>query len=360
MSVNFLEAGAVATQDFSFWDGGINGTMAYDSTQTAMKFGPGYGETYRSGVLAPAGRRISFEYRTDTTPAALAAFGVLLSNTLNTFFSLKLTTSRTITATPQGATAVTGTTVLALNTWNRITIAFTYTNTTTFRFQVYVNGVAEVNCTAGTMTWTGTSVDGLDLQTDTNAGASVQSWFRNIYVDDVSDYSDTGSVLVKAARPNANGTTNGFTTQVGSTGSGYGTGHSPQVNERPLSVTNGWAMIGAGSAITEEYNVEGVTVGDADLTNATIMGVRGWAYAKALASETGSIIVDGTLSNIALTSTATMFTQNSATPTLHPTGSGVDIGIKTTTALTTVTLYECGIHIAYIPHASNFLMMMFP
>ncbi|WP_323162301.1 hypothetical protein, partial [Pseudomonas fluorescens] len=80
-------------------------------------------------------------------------------------------------------------------------------------------------------------------------------------VDDSSALTDPGNIWVAAKRPNANGTTNGFTTQIGSGGSGYGSGHSPQVNERALSTTNGWSMVGAGAAVTEEYNIESKSTG---------------------------------------------------------------------------------------------------
>lgn len=354
ISVVWLESGAVATRGFEFYEG-LTGTQSYDGSLLAAKFGPGVGEAYKTGVLAPAGRRVSFWFRTDTAPAASAVFCTFLSNTLNTFFSLKLTTSRTITATPQGATAVTGSTVLALNTWYQITIAFTYTNTTTFRFQVYVGSVAEVNCTAGTMSWTGASVNALDFQADTAAGGSVQNWYKNVYIDDGTTYAYPGDVRVSAKRPFANGFTNDFTTQIGIGGSGYGSGHALQVNERPLSTTNGWAMIGAGSAVTEKYNLELIAAGDDNLFSAQFLDFMGWVYAKSLAGETASIIVKGASSNISLTSTATLF-YKMAGSTVYP-GGFSDIGIVTATDLTTVSLYECGILVAYINAGASFFLM---
>src|SRR6185436_9856514 len=122
------------------------------------------------------------------------------------------------------------------------------------------------------------------------------------YVDSSASLTDTGNIWVTAKRPNANGTTNGFTTQIGSGGSGYGTGHSPQVNERVLSTTNGWSMVGAGSAVTEEYNIESAAAGDIDISSANYVDVMGWVYASSLVNETASIIVNGVSSNISLTS----------------------------------------------------------
>lgn len=148
------------------------------------------------------------------------------------------------------------------------------------------------------------------------------------------------------------GTTNGFTTQIGAGGSGYGSGHSPQVNERALSTTNGWSMVGAGSAVTEEYNIENIATGDTNLTGATIVDWLGWASMSSLVGETVQMVVGGANFAQAITSTATLYTKMKGSTT-YPVGTGTDIGITTDTSLTTVSLYECGIIVAYIPVATS-------
>jgi hypothetical protein len=46
----------------------------------------------------------------------------------------------------------------------------------------------------------------------------------------------------------------------------------------------------------------------------------------------------------------------------YPAGTGTDIGLITTTLSTTVSLYECGVVVAFIPSVApangNFLMFM--
>ncbi len=170
----------------------------------------------------------------------------------------------------------------------------------------------------------------------------------DIYIDSSNSLTDTGDVWVTAKRPNANGTTNGFSTQIGAGGSGYGTGHSPQVNERALSNTNGWSMIGAGSAVTEEYNIENKSTGDIDISSATIVDWLGWADMKSLAGETVQVILDGVNTAQAITSSETLYFKVKGSAT-YPSGTGADIGITTDTSLTTVSLYECGVVVAYIP-----------
>ncbi len=78
----------------------------------------------------------------------------------------------------------------------------------------------------------------------TTISTSGVAYFDDIYVDNGSDLSDPGNVHVTAKRPGSNGLSNGFATQIGSGGSGFGSGHAPQVNERPLSNTNGWSSVG--------------------------------------------------------------------------------------------------------------------
>ena len=48
-------------------------------------------------------------------------------------------------------------------------------------------------------------------------------------------------------------------------------------------------------------------------------------------------------------STPALFTQNSATPSVYPAGTGTDIGLITNTTAATAKLYGAGILIAFIP-----------
>ena len=74
----------------------------------------------------------------------------------------------------------------------------------------------------------------------------------------------------------------------------------------------------------------------------------GWVSIKSLAGETGNVIIDGASVAQAITSTPTLYTKIKGSST-YPAGTGTDIGFQTTTALTTVSLYECGVVVAYIP-----------
>ena len=363
-AATFMESGTDATQDFSMWDStAVSSTGVLTSDTSRPHTGPRSIKMFsgstalsniqvaKNGVLNDSGRRISGWFNTDT-PLAGNSTSRLIESTNGSAaicWQIMLTTTGKLQIVMAGSANETGTTVLSANTWYRISVAYYFTNATTYNLKVYLNGNLEITAQTGA---TITNVGGVNLiiryQPDqVNASA----WWDDIYVDDgasSSSQNDTGDIRVTAKRPFANGTTNGFTTQIGSGGSGYGSGHAPQVNEQPLNVANGWSMVGAGSAVTEEYNVEGLTVGDVNLTGAPIVDYMGWVYASSLANETGSIIVSGSNSNISLTSTKTMF-MKAAGSTTYPAGSGSDVGVITTNALTTVSLYEAGILVAFNP-----------
>jgi hypothetical protein len=368
-TVLFLEAGSDATSGLEFYSGTqiSGGTVASDSTQQedginsikcATTGGSGSYAIIITGnaILADAGRAISLWVRfPSVAPSAdLAFISSLVTGDGSTEFAVGLSTTGKLAIQACGATEVIGTTVLAANTWYRVSVSYVLTSTVSWTIKVFLNGVLEVTSTnaQGTLT----NMGGVDLclgpTFDTNIFnpfTAFSMYFDSVYVDNRTDLTDPGNIHVTAKRPFANGTTNGFTTQIGSGGSGYGSGHAPQVNERPLNQADGWSAAVVASAITEEYNIEGVSVGDANLTGATIVGVEGWIFAKSTLTETDKILVDGTQTSILVTSTAALFTQLSPNPTTYPAGTGTDIGMVTNTTAATASLYECGVLVAYIP-----------
>lgn len=368
MATTFLDAGTDQTQDTltfypnQFFGGTGSASSATDQVHTGTRSlklictdasSPCYVAT-ADGACADAGTRTSAYIRLSGLPAATdtAILGVAQAGFGSTPIAIAVTSGGKLRlyqnddATAVGAA---GATTVSAGTWFRLAWCWVITTTTNWSCKVYINGVLEFTRTNAdaTLVLTGTSQF---MPTVDHCGGGTREaltvWYDDLYVDNSSALTDPGNILVTAKRPFANGTTNGFTTQIGAGGSGYGSGHAPQVNEQPLSQTNGWAMIGAGSAVTEEYNVEGLTVGDVNLTGASIVDWMGWVFAKALTSETGNIVVGSTQTNIALTSTPTLFLTAKGSTT-YPAGTGTDIGIITATTVTTVSLYECGVIVAY-------------
>lgn len=361
-TTTFLEPGTDATQDFSFWTT-TAGNITSDTGQShtgprSIKMftsSPATTATMTSltGILSDAGTQISYYYMTSVIPAGAIVILQIRNSVPAAVISLQLNPSGNIVNAPNGATSATGSTVIAINTWYRICISYFVTNSTTYTCKIYINGVLDSTTNAGTLTNVGT--DRIFPVCNAGLGINQSNWLDDVYVATGGASSgsqpDTGDIRVTAKRPFSNGTTNGYTTQIGSGGSGYGSGHAPQVNEKPLSTTNGWSMVGAGSAITEEYNIESSSVGDVNISGNALVDYIGWLYGSSLVGETAQIIVNGVSSNISLTNTNTMFVKGAGSTT-YPAGTGTDIGEITATSLTTVSLYECGIIFAFLPSSS--------
>lgn len=360
MATTFLEPGTGATHDLSFFSS-TTGSASSDSTvigsgarslRLFTSSPAAVALATRSGVLADAGRRISFYFKSTAWTGNVDIVRILTASATNVFSITRSTTTNAgaLQVTPAGVTPVFGTTVLTANTVYRVCVSYYVTSTSVWRVKVYLNGTLEIDANStGTLARSGS--DTLTLVGGIGLGANQSAYFSDVYVDDgasSSGQTDTGNIYVTPKRPNANGTNNAFTTQIGSGGSSYGSGHSPQVNERALSTTNGWSVTGAGSVLTEEYNVEGLATGDVDLSSGySVVDIGGWVYASAGSAQTGQMVLNGSTSNISLTTTNTLFRAYAGAAS-YPSGTGSDIGMKTSTGSVLFSLYECGVIVAVL------------
>lgn len=364
MAIKFLEPGGDATFNVANTiNGGMWGSLfispavatdfVHGNHIKSIKYRPNNfdGVTTPASIISDSGARISFYIYLVTLPNANSVFAYTADVGANIVIGLSLTSSGVLQLTKNYSTQI-GVNGPALSTgkWYRICLAYTITSSSVNEIRLYVDGTLGISVTNASLSLTSSSR--FSIENSGNDGINPNSVldFRSSdhYIDDSKSLTDTGDIWVTAKRPNANGTTNGFTTQIGSGGSGYGSGHSSQVNERALSTTNGWSMVGAGSAVTEEYNIENRGTGDFSILNTKIVGYVGWAYMSSLAGETVQFILNGVNTGQAITSTNTMYTIVSGSAS-YPSGTGTDIGITTDTSLTTVSLFECGIIVAFIP-----------
>ena len=200
--------------------------------------------TTANGVVADAGARISvwvrFSSVAPATPSQFLETGPAGGG--GTIIGIGLNTNGTLRLSGNGTTAVNGTKALSANTWYRITLTYAIASASNWQGKVFINGVSEV--TSGNGTTGGGRSDGTLGQTGTstleigfNPTGEVSGWgtcavntlwVDDIYADNGTTLDDPGDVRVTAKRPVANGTLNQFTTQIGSSGSGYGSGHAPQ------------------------------------------------------------------------------------------------------------------------------------
>lgn len=374
-TIMFRDPGSDALQDLSFWPQGATlgtGTRSSvvdpdDATRRALKMVSAAlnDRAYictADGVCADAGAGISFRVRMSSvapsTRTLISFIEAAGDGSLITGLAIDTNGQFTLVGRNTGTGfGRNGTATPAANTWVQIDMALVITSGTSFTVKLWVNNILDATLTNadGTLSVTGASDFCLGLSGGPSSnyditGVSVLTcWYKDVVVDNRTDLTNPGNRSVVAQRAFANGATNGFATQIGSGGSGYGSGHAPQVNEQTSALTNGWSQVGSGSAVTEEYNIEGLAAGVVDLTGQTILDVAGGLYASSNSSETAQIIVNGTQTAITLTATPTLFVQQSATPTVYPAGTGTDIGIVTATTLTTVQLYEAFVLVVYAP-----------
>lgn len=375
-NTKFIESGTAATRGFEFWTGGTSlgstgaltsDTQAIFSSVRSIKAATGSGADgaafcVANAVMADAGRRFTFGFRFTGTPAP-ATNGAEFATVVNTgagqlVFMIGLTSAnKLIVLSDNHSNLATGTAVLATSTDYRISCAYTITSTTvnTITVRLYDSSntlLDTITVTNGTLVVASGDAFVFGFRVNgSNAGANLNAWGAHFYIDD-GTAGDIGNIRVTAKRPFSNGTSVQFTTQIGSGGSGYGSGHTPQVNERPLSTTNGWSLTNTTKS-TEEYNIEGVTVGDVNLIGASIVDYTGWIYSQVNStanSPVHHIIVNNVATTITEATSAGLFTKIAGSTT-YPAGTGTDIGIDaqyTTTGHLT-SLFEAGIIIAYTP-----------
>lgn len=306
------------------------------------------------GAITPAGTRISFRLYIVALPTGtkgIMAYTGAAGGT--TRISIKLTSAGVLQLWNGDTTAQIGSngSTLATGQWYRISFATVLTSTTVNQFRLFVEGNLDISVSNASIA--STSVSDLVFGNKSVSGdATFNFRVSDIYADDSTALTDPGNIYVTAKRPFANGSLNEWTTQIGAGGSGYGSGHAPQVNERALSTTNGWSITNAAKK-TEEYSIEGITAGDFNLTGAAILDFLGWVSAKVASASTGNIIVAGVATNISVTTSFTYFEKVAGSQT-YPAGN-TDIGMDTNTVNQLFSLAECGIIIAFIPPVNSSL-----
>lgn len=360
MAVKWLDPGGKATQDFSLFTASNVGnvTPTWDGTAECYKFACNVGGTNRDGAYRREGLsgidsgRFMFDFEISASPSNFVAasndqnyFFQLFNGSLQRSFSLQMDATRHIVLWDRlSVTLATGSTALAINTRYRLTVAWIITNATAFQIKVFIDGVQEFSITNGGDVRTSLAVFAIGPENFDSTGAAVNLFYNDIYLDDSNGLSDPGDIGITAKRPFANGTLNEFTTQIGAGNSGYGSGHADEVNERPLSETNGWSIQDAALKV-EEYTLEAANAGDDDLTGMTIVDFMGWLRAKVGSASTGNIILAGAATNISLDTSYATFVKMAASSTYPSTGAA--IGMDTNTVNQLFSLAECGVIVAY-------------
>ena len=355
MNVIFLEPGGDSTFDTGLFHavGGpsVVTDFVHGNHLKSLKFSTSVNNVYVTvpNALVDAGNRFSAWFYVNAYPSADSPlFGTETVNDGTAVIDCKLSSAGLIKLS-SGANALGSGSTFSTGVWTRICLAYTITSTTVNQIRLFKNGSTDITVSNGTLQQTGSS--DLIIGNYASGGITgVDKRVSDIYIDNSTSLLDVGNVWVTAKRPHDNGTSVQFTTQIGAGGSGYGNGHTPQVNERPQSDTNGWSIQNAAKQ-TEEYSIETAGVGDINIVGATIVDFMGWIRAKVGVASTGNIILAGVASNISVTTGASYFTKVAGSTT-YPAGN-TDIGMDTNTVNQLFSLLEAGINIAYIPALTN-------
>lgn len=352
MSILFAESGSDATQGLEFY-ATSTGTVASSTTYAktgprSIKFDSTAGDIlaaiYAAITQKAAGRADLWVYFDDLPSTATLTF-ISAKLITTTIVQVDVTTGGVIQLRASSGSQLgsDGSTIQA-DKWYRFCLTWNITNTTTFTIKLYLNGSLDITANSGTLG--NSSVNRIYFGWYSNsAGASKQNYFDDIYADDISDNSDTGDIRITNKRPYSNGTTNGWGTT--GTPSGYGSGQARYVNQQPLDITAYVSTTDTATTV-EEYNIEGKSTGDYDLTNgATIIDSMGWWYSSSSGSFSFGLIMQGSSAPTSHTTTKTIkkYLQGD---TSYPAGN-TDVGADSGTAVGTKYVYECGILFIFNP-----------
>lgn len=234
-----------------------------------------------------------------------------------------------------------GITLLAVDTWPRISLAYVINAADDLDIKIYLNGVLEL------------SIEGADTQGQTafphlqhgwriSPGVDHVCWFDQLYIDDGDDLSDPGNVLQTAKLP-ASVNENNWN----------GTGGTGAVNERPLSTTN-YRNHTAMTVARQTYTLQAADVGDVDISGEAVVGYMGWIWwAVGDQQDETSTLFNLIINNVNYSRNALAFApftpvllKGFAVVSTYPDHVAA-IGTNTSADFDNFFIYECGIVVAY-------------
>ncbi len=350
---------ASATGDFAFWSSS-GGTVTVD---TSIKRTTSYGSwkmntsspavdafMKRSGVMADAGRRLTFWcYLPVVTPSVAGQMVYCQTAGATDVVYITLLTTGQLRISARGGTPATAdsTATLAPATWTRVDLSFTITSSAVNEFRLYISGNLEASISNHAAQVT--SIADVIFNTRSVYGTNFLVYFDEIYIDDGTDLADLGNIGVTAKRPAANNV-NTWNTNIGANPANRWT----NVNERPLSVVNGWSD----NAVTpqrENYTLETPDVGDVDILVANYVARCAWVYAAVLVGVpvgVPQITANGLDFPTVLTTTPALYTVITTDGNYPDDPAGIGM-VSAGSAVDATALYECGTLIAYKPAVRN-------
>lgn len=362
-SIVFADPGSEHTQDALAWLSSANCTSSTTQAQTGTRSYlldasvSNANMKSQRGLATQAGRRIQFWFYSTglvnggTFPNTFFQFqnSSDANASVMQFVQINATTFR-MSFRPFAVTAVTGTHNISNAAWHEIVIAYHVTATNNFRFDVYLDGVLDITVNTGTLNSV-SDYNTLQWLCNTTMGGTKTLFVDNIIVDTGTDsdgYTGLNGRKCTAKRPNANGATNNFDTLVTTTNSGYGTGRSIYINQRPEDSNGAIKNVSNVTTGDENFQIENAATGDIDITNSTIIGWMAWVRGGGVATD--AIWNNGSTSVPVNNFTSTnAFTFVASTSSTYPSSSATIGMSRPVASATDAFLVECGIVIVYTP-----------
>jgi hypothetical protein len=281
MTILFMESGSDAAQGLEFWDSLAGAASSSAQAHTGPRSIALTGAVTAANQSAPNGLakngflpntgRLSAYVRMGAQPTGVSAKMIGWGpNDTNNQWSLGRNSSGQLEYRVATCSQLigTGTATPDAGVWVHIECAWTWTSSSANEFRLWIDGTLDITITNHASWTVGIGSNGDLVLGHPDNSSSDTTYLDDVYVDDDSSLTRPGDILVTAKLPAAANTSN-FDTD-GGTGA---------VNERPLSVTN-YKQHAAATDVQQNYTLQAASVGDEDLTGATIVGYTGWVYAK--------------------------------------------------------------------------------
>lgn len=222
---------------------------------------------------------------------------------------------------------------LSAGVWYELTVATDGTNSD-LNLTLYLNKVLDITVDN---ILTGTGPDDWEIGwTEAPGGNNEVMNFQHVYLDDVTDESDTGDVRVTIKLPTETGGLDGWD------------GSNGTIADRPIDNSTFRSHTGTDDQV-DSSDIQAAGVGDVDITGETLLGHLGWVWADRGNGGSGSpsiLVSDAETLITLLAGTEVMYTKV-ITSSGYPSGTN-QIGMHSTNAGADTLWYEGGVMIAYI------------